>query len=179
MNFGLNPPTSSSQPSPRLLQVNIAIAVFVLLANGSALLLGLSGKAPEVLANLSEVVLILTVAIAVVVTALLALVKSEYRQKVLTFHAVSFGAGATAVALWGLSLAMHLTRTSAASPVRETWSVGWLTALASYSAYLVTQTVLAHARNSSIAVKYAYLWIGAIAFAVDVYVFLRLAALVM
>jgi hypothetical protein len=159
-----------------MLQVNIAIAIFVLLANGSALVLGLSGKAPEVLANLTEVVLILAVAIAVFGTAILALAKLEYRQKVLTFHAVSFAVGAIALALWGLSLAFHATGGSDIPAVKVTWSAGWLTAFAAYSAFLVTQTLFAHARTTSIVVKYSYLWVGAIALAVDVFVFSRLAA---
>lgn len=176
MSYDQNHTLSTSQPPwKRLLQVNLAVALFVLLANGSALLLGLLGKAPDVLANLLEIALILTVAAVVVVTAMLALVKPEYRQKTLTFHAASLAAGATALLIWGLSL----TGGSATSMPKVTWSVGWLTAFASYSAYLVSQTILADARNRSIAVKYAYLWIGAIAFAVDVFVFLRLASSVM
>ena len=177
MNYDLNHASSisssTSQPLwKRLLQVNLAVAIFALLANGSALLLGLLGKAPDVLANLLELTLILTVAAAVVVTAMLALAKPEYRQKTLAFHAIALAVGAAALLIWGLSLIWG----SPTSTLKVTWSVGWLTAFASYSAYLVSQTILTYARNRSIVVKYAYLWVGAIAFAVDVFVFLRLTS---
>ena len=176
MSYDLNHASSTSQPLwKRLLQVNFAVAFFVLLANGSALLLGLVGKAPDVLANLLELALILTVAAAVLVTAMLALAKPEYRQKTLAFHAVALAVGATALLIWGLSLTWGF----ATSTSKVTWSVGWLTAFASYSAYLVSQTILAYARNKSVVVKYAYLWIGVVAFAVDVFVFLRLASSVL
>lgn len=173
MSYDLNHALPTSQPLwKRLLQVNFAVALFALLANGSALLLGLLGKAPDVLANLLELALILTVAAAVLVTAILALAKPEYRQKTLTFHAVTLAAGATALLIWGLSLTLGV----ATSTSKITWSVGWLTAFASYSAYLVSQTILVYARNRSVVVKYAYFWIGAVAFAVDVFVFVQLAS---
>lgn len=162
----------------RLLKVNTAVAVFVLLANGSALFIGLSGKAPDVLANLLEISLILSVATAVVVTTALALAKPEYCQKALAFQAVAISVGAVAMMLWGLSLAMQPTEVLGSS-MKVSWSVGWLTALTSYSAYLVSHTFLAHANNNSSVVKYAYIWVGAIAFFVDVFVFVRLAATVL
>lgn len=156
----------------RLLKINLAVATFVLLANGSALLLGLSGKAPGVIASLLEVILILTVAACVAVTAIIALIKPEYRQRILVFHGVSLALGTTALLIWGLSLTVGFT----ASTPKITWSVGWLTAFAAYSAYLVSQTTLASAHNRSIAIKYAYLWVGTIAFAVDVFIFTRLVS---
>lgn len=156
----------------RLLKINLAVATFVLLANGSALLLGLSGKAPDVLASLLEVVLILAVAVGIVVTAILALIKPEYRQRILAFHAISLALGTIALLIWGLGLTVGLT----ASTSKVTWSVGWLTAFASYSAYLVSQTIMVSAHNRSIAIKYAYLWVGMIAFAVDIFIFSRLAS---
>jgi hypothetical protein len=173
MSYDLNHAPTTTQPLwNRLLQVNLAVAAFVLLANGSALFLGLSGKAPDVLANLLEVVLILAVAAGVVVTAILALIRPEYRQKTLAFHAISLAVGAAALLVWGLGL----TAWSTTSTSKVTWSVGWLTVIASYSAYLVSQTILASARDRSIAVKYAYLWIGTIAFAVDIFIYFRLAS---
>ncbi len=173
MNYGSNYPSSNSQPPwSRLLRVNLAVAVFVFLANSSALLLGVAGKAPDVLTKLLEVTLILTVSAAVLVTAVLALVKPEYRKKTLIFHASALAAGATALLIWGLSLTVG----SATSTLKVSWSVGWLTAFAAYSAYLVSQTFFVSIRNSSITVKYAYLWVGAIAFSADVFIFLRLAA---
>lgn len=108
----------------------------------------------------------------VLITAMLALAKPEYRQKTLAFHAVALAAGAAALLIWGLSLTLGV----APSTPKITWSVGWLTAIASYSAYLVSQTVLTYARSRSVVVKYAYFWIGAAAFAVDVYVFIQLAS---
>lgn len=161
----------------RLLKINIAVAAFVLLANGSALLMGLSGNAPEVLENLSEVSLILAVAAAIAVTAVIAFIKPEYCQKALAFQAISISTGAVAMLLWGLSLAMHAPE--AASSMKVSWSVGWLTALASYSAYFVSHTFLAQANNSSLIIKYAYIWVGGIALAVDVFIFARLAATVL
>jgi len=134
--------------------------------------LGLSGKAPGVLANLLEVVLILAVAVGIVVTAILALTKPEYRQRILAFHAISLALGTIALLIWGLGLTVGFT----ASTSKVTWSVGWLTAFASYSAYLVSQTIMVSAHNRSIAIKYAYLWVGMIAFAVDIFIFSRLAS---
>lgn len=173
MNYDLNHASSTSQPLwKRLLQANLAVAIFALLANGSALLLGFLGTAPDVLANLLELALILSVAAAVGITAMLALAKPEYRQKTLAFHAVALAVGATALLIWGL----NLTWGSLTSTLKITWTVGWLTAFASYSAYLTSQTILAYARNRSIVVKYAYLWVGAMAFAVDVFVCFRLTS---
>lgn len=173
MSYDLKHPSTTMPPRwNRLLQINFAVAAFVLLANGSALLFGLTGKAPDVLANILEVVLILTVAAGVVVTAILAFIKPEYRPKALAFHAISLAVGAAALLIWGLGL----TAGSTTSTSKVTWSVGWLTAFASYSAYLVSQTILVSARDRSIVVKYAYLWVGTIAFAVDIFIFSRLAS---
>lgn len=158
----------------------MAVAIFVLLANGSALFLGLTGKAPDVLADLLEVVFILTGATVVLATAVLGVIKPSYRQKVLSIHAALLATGAVMLLLWGLSLALQSPNGLVEqAKVRVTWSVGWLTAMASYSAYLITNTFFVQVRNRSIVVKYAYLWIGVIIFFIDIFIFFRLAASVM
>lgn len=160
----------------RLLKANLVIAALVLLANGSAMFLGLSGKAPEVIGSLPVIALILSVSAAVIATAIVALARPQFCQRALRFHSASLAAGATALALWGISLTTRIAEGAAPSALRVTWSVGWLTAFASYSAYLITQTYFADAREESIVLKFAYLWVGVLAFVVDIFVFSRLAA---
>lgn len=164
----------------RLLKINIAVATFVLLANGSALFLGLSQQTPEVLTSLLEISLILIVSIAIIVTALIALSKPEYRYKALVFQSGAISVGVAALMIWGFSLANPSAEGLGASSMKVGWSVGWLTALASYSAYLVSHTFMVRIEGSSMIVRYAYryayIWVGVIAFAIDVFIFLRIAA---
>jgi hypothetical protein len=178
MDNNLNSASHTLQPNvQRLIFINMVVATFVLLANGSALFLGLTGKAPEVLADLLSVILILIGAMVVLVAAVLAVLKPDFGQKALSVHAVSLTAGAIMLLLWGLSLALHSANELVdPSRARVTWSVGWLTALASYSAYLMSNTFLLRIRNHSIVVRYAYLWVGVLVFFIDVFVFFRLAA---
>jgi hypothetical protein len=177
MNLDLDKVDFSQVLLQRLLKVNMAVATFVFLANSSALLVGLSGKAPEVLSNLFEIVLIITVAAAVLITGVLALSKPAYCTKILYFQVIAITSGTIAMLLWGLSLAVNPTEALSPSSMKVSWSVGWLTALTSYSAYLISQTYLVDAYNRTIVVKYAYIWVGAIAFIVDMFIFLRLAAM--
>lgn len=163
----------------RLLKINIAVATFVLLANGSALFLGLSQQTPEVLTSLLEISLILIVSVAIIVTALIALSKPEYRYKALVFQSGAISVGVGAILIWGLSLVMSSAEGLGDSSMKVGWSVGWLTALASYSAYLLSHTLLVRVGGSSMIIRYAYIWVGVIAFAIDVFIFLRIAATIL
>lgn len=59
MNNDLNRTSTTLQSTmQKLLFINIVLAALTLLANGSALYFGLSGKNPEVLANLHEITII-------------------------------------------------------------------------------------------------------------------------
>jgi hypothetical protein len=177
-NNDSNVAPATSQPNLlRLIHINLAVAIFVLLSNGSALMFALSGKAPEVMANLLEVILILTSATIVLSTALFAKFNPNFRENALSIHAVFLATGAFMLLAWGLSLALHTTNDLAnTGAMKVTWSVGWLTALSSYSAYLITNTFLSKARDSSFIVKHAYVWVGVLILFIDVFIFVRPAS---
>jgi len=169
MNNDLNRTSTTLQSTmQKLLFINIVLAALTLLANGSALYFGLSGKNPEVLANLHEITIIVIGATIVLATAIFATFKSQNCIKVLAFHSVLLAIATVGSMLWGLKLACQSTDNivnwAEETQIGISWSVGWLTAMASYSAYLVSITFLAHVRNCSIVVKYAYVWIGIIVF---------------
>jgi hypothetical protein len=159
----------------RLLGINLAVAILVLLANGSALVIGLSGKAPELAGHFANIVVILASAAAVAISAALALAKPQHRKNVLSFHPFVFVAAALADLVFGLGLTAQVDRLTLPT-IKTSWSVGWLTALGAYATYLAARVLLAEAGRTSIAVRYAYLWVGALFLAVDVFVFTKLAA---
>ncbi|MCB1985550.1 MAG: hypothetical protein H6936_02435 [Burkholderiales bacterium] len=177
INFTLKTSQSAAQ---KLLYINVVLAALTLFANGSALFFGLIGKAPEVLADLFAIILIMIGAAVVLATAVFAIVKPRFCEKVLSIHAVLLTIGTVMFMLWGLSLASQsmddLVDLVEQTGVGVSWSVGWFTAMASYSTYLVSFTHFAYLRESSVIVKYAYLWVGLIAFFIDVFIFFRLAA---
>ncbi|MDH5218374.1 MAG: hypothetical protein OEX19_11800 [Gammaproteobacteria bacterium] len=185
MNNGFNcTPYALQSTIKKSFYINIALAIFALLANGGALFLGLVSKSPEILTDyLLTVTLTITGATFVLASAVFAIVKPRYWKKILSIHATFLIILTVTPLFEGLNLAFKspddLLDFVEQSKVTMVWSVGWFTAMASYSAFLVSITFFEHVRHRSVIIKYAYLWVGAIAFFIDVFIFFRVAALLM
>ena len=160
----------------KLLWINTVIGCLALFSNGAALMFVLSGKAPEIAYKMPIIVGILTLALVVIVTGLFGLKTNSSRPNVLAIHSIIFAAAALGDFIWGLNLIGKGSYQLASEGVRTTWSVGWFTALSAYAAYLVTETFLVRKRENALGTKYSFLWVGAIAFAFDIFVFSQLAA---
>jgi hypothetical protein len=156
-------------PERRLLWINIGLACLVSLAHGGALAITLSKPAPNAEAIRQLASVSLPIAGLLIVTAVVALLRAEYRSTVLAIHGLAFGVGALASLWWALTLL--------ASGIPEgnfRWSVGLLTASVAYAAFLVCRFTMPSPMRGRPAIRYAPLVATVIAAAIDISVFLRL-----
>lgn len=158
----------TEKTTTRLLQINFAIAAFAFLANGGALLVGLAGKAPEILANLTKVSLIIFFASAILISSLFALRSPKHRNAVLAFHAIVIFAATANMLIFGLAQSINPSRLIRPSTAKIIWTPGMLTALSAYTAHLITISLRAYRLS---AVKNVSVLVGAIAFLIDMYIF--------
>ena len=148
----------------------------MLLANGSALIVGLSGRSQEVMENSFEIVTILLCASAMVGSSLIAINRPERYRRFLTFQLSLLIAATVFFLIWGISLSTHPVAELSHTAIRETWTVGWLTALAAYTTYLTTRTLSKTSQPIGMLLANLHWIVGALVFVIDVFVFLRLSA---
>lgn len=160
----------------RLLKINLALGAFVFLANGSALIMGLTGKSQEVMGSWIEIVTILICASAMIVSSIRAIPRPESYRPVLAFQSILLIAATTLLLAWGVGLAARSVPDASTPTIRDTWTVGWVTALAAYTTYLATRTFVDFSKPTGILVRNLHWVVGALVFVIDVSVFLRLGS---
>lgn len=158
-----------------LLVINLLMGTLGGVSNGGALLLYFLGKAPGLEDKLFLIVIIVAIALAIVVSSGLALVRVNYREIVLKYHAVVFAVASLAFLCWALFIIVYPPVPGSSSSIRFTWSVGWLTLFVAYTAYLCQRTLPAFFPQVA-NVRYLYLYVGASVLVVDIATFLRLSS---
>jgi hypothetical protein len=111
-----------------LLYVNLALGLFVAIANGAALALVLTGRAENLIGQGPEIAAWSIAGLLLAITAAYALRRSETTAAILQFQTYLVIALVVALAAWALMLVIDATSSSA----RVVWAVGYLSILALY-----------------------------------------------
>ncbi len=146
--------------------INMAIAAFVGLAHGGALVVALV-KDP---ANLDDLLPLVSVTLPsaafIALSSIIALIWSRTRGVLLTVHTLLLCAGAAAIFLWAASLLVH-----GIPEGNFAWSPGLMSLMCAYPVFLLRRTLLSRMIDRSFVVRYMHVMAFVVALAVDIGVF--------
>lgn len=157
--------SESDQSSARFLWVNIALAVFILLAHGGGLAVSIAKPEQAPKDIWAVAICSLPVALGVLISGVFALRRPGLAPRVLSLHGYVLGASAVVMLIWAVSVLL-----SGPGESRFVWTVGFLTGWVAYSMYVM----LRFSPKFKSAPRSAFYVVTLLALCVDVGVFSRL-----
>jgi hypothetical protein len=155
-------------PEHVLLWVNVALACFVALAHGGALALTYAKPTPDAESIRQLALISLPLATLVILTAVAALFRGDYRKPTLGLHGWILVASAVAALVWASSLLYH-----GIPKGNFAWTPGLMSVWACYSVFVASRFGVPSSLRGRLGVFYSPLVALAIALPIDVGVFVQ------
>jgi len=155
-------------PIVALLLGNAAVAGFVVVAQGGALVVAYSAEPDKVRDILPIALVSLPLSTIVILSSLAGLASTRWRRLILSGQALILGVGSLALFLWAFSVLIKGLPQS-----RFSWAPGLMTAFCVYPVYVLRRTVFEKHISTSWLVYYLHLIALMIVLPLDVGVFIR------
>lgn len=158
-------------PPLALLMVDAGLGLFVFVAHAGALALTVAGVDAAFARFVPALIVSVFLAFLVMISSVAALIVERWRVRVLRVHAVLLGVGAAGLLIWGIKLVV------AGIPQDPeggfAWTPGLFTLIVFYCTYLMRRAWLLPWQPRSVTVRHRYLWVAALAFAIELGVIAR------